>query len=195
MLGSRTEEEVGAYISSLNLKQPSPEATPESMKVPNTTAKAKMARKGNVRREYQPCDHLGPCKTDTCNCLRNTGFCEKFCACSSDCRHRFPGCKCKRGFCRTNACLCYASSRECDPDICGTCGVAIHPNDLNIAREFLQQAVDSSLAINTAESETQGVNPQEYKLCQNACMRNRENKKVITTTIAKLFKYFSGVCG
>ena len=174
---------MGAYISSLNLEGTSTQTNADILNVPNTTAKAKLARKGSVRREYQPCDHVGQCRADNCSCLRNTGSCEKFCACSGDCRYRFPGCKCKRGFCRTNSCPCYASSRECDPDICGNCGVAIHPHDLSVVREFLQHAQDASSTINTAECEAQGVNPQDYKLCQNACMRNREHKKAIMSVI------------
>jgi hypothetical protein len=47
------------------------------------------ARKSGARKEYQPCSHEGACTSSTCLCLQNGGFCEKFCACGVDCRHRF----------------------------------------------------------------------------------------------------------
>ncbi|RMX66479.1 hypothetical protein DD238_002378 [Peronospora effusa] len=35
---------------------------------------------------------------------------------------RFEGCTCTPGECRTSLCQCYAALRECDPDVCVSCG-------------------------------------------------------------------------
>ena len=78
------------------------------------------------RQPFTPCNHLGPCNASTnCDCFKQDITCEKSCACADSCARRFRGCQCAaRGKpCRSNEkCDCWRLNRECDPDLCRTCG-------------------------------------------------------------------------
>ncbi|GMF49209.1 unnamed protein product [Phytophthora fragariaefolia] len=78
--------------------------------------------------EYVPCNHDGgSCDSAQCSCMRRDHYCEKACGCSPDCSNRFPGCHCEVGQCRTAECPCYFASRECNPDVCISCGACELP--------------------------------------------------------------------
>ena len=87
--------------------------------------------------EYTPCNHDGPC-TDSCPCVSSNNFCEKFCGCESSCKNRFPGCRC-RGTCDTRQCPCFSALRECDPDICQSCGATEITNECRCHNVVIQR--------------------------------------------------------
>ena len=89
-----------------------------------------VSRSGDLdqRPPFLPCSHEGPCHNDPkCNCYRFKVHCERFCGCDESCRRRFKGCTCvARGnkVCfKDNRCECWKLNRECDPSLCGKCGV------------------------------------------------------------------------
>lgn len=94
---------------------------------------------------YQPCSHDGPCSAENpdCRCMQMGTFCEKFCNCSIDCPHRFPGCACK-GSCLFNNCLCTAEGRECDADLCHNCGASLFLNQSEPCHSNIKQYVFDS---------------------------------------------------
>ena len=75
---------------------------------------------------YFPCFHTEPCTKETCTCIQNRYFCTKHCIWGSTSRNFFNGCKCVAR-CNTQSCPCMASNRECDPDLCKTCGTCSDP--------------------------------------------------------------------
>ncbi|TMW63836.1 hypothetical protein Poli38472_002777 [Pythium oligandrum] len=68
------------------------------------------------------CAHEGSCEDANCSCYEDGRLCSKLCYCvHEDCKIFFRGCRCVRGRCRTKACPCFASGRECDLDLCSVC--------------------------------------------------------------------------
>ncbi|KAH9863440.1 hypothetical protein IAQ61_009718, partial [Plenodomus lingam] len=83
--------------------------------------------KWDRRKPFYPCKHPGTsCDQAQCRCYREVITCEKSCECSPSCNRRFPGCNCAHGYGKICAdmrkCLCVKFERECDADLCGTCG-------------------------------------------------------------------------
>lgn len=79
------------------------------------------------RAPFYPCSHEGSCEDAQCRCWREEITCEKTCACALSCSRRFQGCRCaqKSRSCWQNPnCDCFKLNRECDEDLCGTCGAA-----------------------------------------------------------------------
>jgi hypothetical protein len=96
------------------------------------------------RKPFVPCNHAGSCVDAKCRCFRETITCEKTCRCSATCNRRFPGCKCailpgKRACATTTGCICKKFNRECDADICGTCGATELLDPINRYNEELLQ--------------------------------------------------------
>ncbi|KAL9061095.1 MAG: hypothetical protein Q9162_000240 [Coniocarpon cinnabarinum] len=84
---------------------------------------------------FYPCKHDGPCDEARCTCWQNGVHCEKYCMCSPSCNRRFPGCACKAAakVCsRQDKCICRRFNRECDPDLCGRCGVREILDPMNV---------------------------------------------------------------
>ena len=90
---------------------------------------------------------------------------------------RFHGCKCRKGNCRSNLCPCFASSRECDPDLCLSCGISIHPDEASSQRIHHMPSLSSVGKESSCES---SVSSTEYSLktCQNGDLRLGNHKKV-----------------
>lgn len=89
----------------------------------NTKVAAYVSKQKQLH-SFTPCSHDGEsCMRDCCSCFQQKRFCEKFCQCSYNCSNRFAGCKC-RNKCKSKHCPCFTLNRECDPDICYSCGAS-----------------------------------------------------------------------
>ncbi|KAA8614693.1 protein containing SET domain protein [Pyrenophora tritici-repentis] len=103
------------------------------------------------RKPFFPCNHDGSCESAKCRCYREGINCEKTCKCSQLCNKRFPGCTCSRGpvkrACVSSACLCIKFNRECDADLCGSCGATEVLDPVNRYDEDLAKKSCGNVAI------------------------------------------------
>lgn len=108
--------------------------------------------KWNRRKPFYPCKHPGTsCDQAKCRCYRETITCEKSCECSRSCNRRFPGCTCMHTLWKVcadkNRCLCIKFERECDADLCGTCGATHVLDPINRYNEVVLHDRCSNVAI------------------------------------------------
>ncbi|KAG5945859.1 hypothetical protein E4U59_005057 [Claviceps monticola] len=90
------------------------------------------------RENLEPCSHDGVCVQRTCSCVDAGVLCDKFCRCTvEECAYKFTGCAChsQGQACQQNRkdrpCICVQLNRECDPELCDSCGVLERANPLN----------------------------------------------------------------
>uniref|UniRef100_K3WZ54 SET domain-containing protein n=1 Tax=Globisporangium ultimum (strain ATCC 200006 / CBS 805.95 / DAOM BR144) TaxID=431595 RepID=K3WZ54_GLOUD len=57
-------------------------------------------------------------------------------------------CKCSMGNCRTNACTCFIALRECNPDVCTTCGASEVPVIISNGELRDRSAMDLGICCN-----------------------------------------------
>lgn len=81
------------------------------------------------RETLEPCSHQGPCVPQMCPCVDAGLLCERFCGCTVDsCGYKFTGCAChsQGKTChqrqKDRPCICVQLNRECDPQLCDSCG-------------------------------------------------------------------------
>ncbi|KAK5992768.1 Histone-lysine N-methyltransferase EZH1 [Cladobotryum mycophilum] len=133
--------EVANELESLRVVRPEPEPA-EPLKPRNVSwydRKKKMLlgdwQEHTVSHEHQrreilePCFHDGPCLPKVCSCVDAGVLCEKFCGCTPEtCSYKFMGCACHAlgKTCiakqKDKPCICVQLNRECDPQLCGSCG-------------------------------------------------------------------------
>ncbi|KAK2009574.1 SET domain-containing protein [Colletotrichum eremochloae] len=127
-----------------------------------------------VRPSNDPCHHEGPCTADNeCPCVLNDILCERFCRCTEDCcAYKFTGCAChasgktclqkqKEG----RPCICVQLNRECDPDLCGTCGAVERADPANRHDDALFQTGCQNTAIQRGVSKAVILGKSQLEGC------------------------------
>lgn len=139
--------DVGAYLATLPVGRP---PLPPIRIMPSKKTRMVVPvgeQKGmhaGLRLDYTPCNHTGACTIkNNCSCAINGINCEKYCTCNHTrisgteriyhrgiCNRAFRGCNCKSAAaCQTSQCVCVSYKRECDPDLCRSCGAGQSPDD------------------------------------------------------------------
>ncbi|TEA22443.1 Histone-lysine N-methyltransferase EZH1 [Colletotrichum sidae] len=178
--------EVHRYLRELDIKLPDLEAvSPVRVKnLPWYDRKKKMlvgdwqeqtnSHDTKVRPSNDPCHHDGPCTAEIgCPCVLNNILCERFCRCTEDCcAYKFTGCAChasgktclqkqKEG----RPCICVQLNRECDPDLCGTCGAAERADPANRDDDELFQTGCQNTAIQRGVSKAVILGQSQLEGC------------------------------
>jgi len=103
---------------------------------------------------YHPCHHPGKiCAAPYCMCAVEGLFCEKACGCAKDCIRRYRGCNCpshrpnKKTCAENTGCDCFKLKRECDADLCGSCGAHIVLDPENRGTDQSQQGWCTNVSI------------------------------------------------
>lgn len=102
------------------------------------------------RPPFFPCSHTGSCADAKCSCYMSGVTCEKTCACSTSCNRRFRGCICaQQGIpCyKSSKCDCRQLNRECDPDLCASCGAAEVLDPVNKYNEAVKEGRCANVSI------------------------------------------------
>ena len=128
---------------------------------------------------FLPCDHSGPCKKGVCDCVDEDVACEQTCLCSETCKRRYQGCTCgrRRKPCRTENCECVMLNRECEPELCHSCGSAEALDPLNRADgNILSSTCDNvNLQRGTPKRTLLGISEVEgYGLFMGQAVKARE---------------------
>ena len=147
---NRNCEDVYARFQALNIKLPAP-GPPETVRLKNLSwydRRRKVllgdwqdhttSHEHQRRENLEPCSHEGPCAPRICPCVDADVLCEKFCGCTvENCSYKFTGCGChsQGKSCqqkqKDKPCICVQLNRECDPQLCGSCGVLERADPLN----------------------------------------------------------------
>ncbi|CAL1708459.1 unnamed protein product [Somion occarium] len=104
------------------------------------------------------CDHLGPCNMTTeCGCDAGRVHCEGNCRCDMTCPRRWKGCQCGSiadgGVMCTleRSCPCRMANRECEPELCVTCGFCEKPSGKGCTNAPLQREHFKQLEVRVSE--------------------------------------------
>jgi hypothetical protein len=149
---NRSCNEVYAEFQSLNISvlEPEPTEPPRPRNISWYDRKRKMLlgdwQDHTITHEHQrrellePCSHDGPCAPKICPCVDAGVLCERFCGCTeANCSYKFTGCGChsQGKSCLTKPCICVQLNRECDPQLCGSCGSFERADPANAEDDWL----------------------------------------------------------
>jgi len=108
---------------------------------------------------YNPCTkHDGPCTNENCECIKYRSACEKFCACSGNCKNEYPGCPCYKR-CESD-CPCVTNMRECDPDICKCCSEILFKKNDSINDD--DKIIDNLIKLNNLSEINKFIKNKNY---------------------------------